>query len=55
MMAAPLASWTLGHLLVEQPLLFEYAVHLGRSLRSLQLLPIQHLLLQFFDGLKNEG
>ena len=32
----------------EQPLLFEDAVHLGWSLRSLQLLPIQHLLLQFF-------
>lgn len=41
--------------LVEQPLLFEDAVHFSRSLRSLELLPIQHLLLQFFNGLSSSG
>lgn len=44
-----------GDLLLDQPLLFEDAVHFSRSLRSLELLPVQHLLLQFFNGLKNKG
>lgn len=37
--------------LVQQSLRFEDAIHLGGSLWSLQLLPVQHLLLQFFNGL----
>lgn len=44
-----------GDLLVQQPLLLEDAVYFRRSLRSLELLPVQHLLLQFFNGLKNKG
>lgn len=55
MMTVPLVSWSVGDLLVEEPLLLEDAVHFSRSLRSLELLPVQHLLLQLFNGLKNKG
>lgn len=41
--------------LLDQPLLFEDAVHFSRRLRSLELLPIQHLLLQLFNGLSSLG
>lgn len=41
--------------LVQQPLLLEDAVHFRRSQRSLELLPIQHLLLQLFNGLSSPG
>ena len=53
--AVSLACWTREHLLVHQALLLEDAVHLSGRLRALQLLPIQHFLLQFLDGLQNKS
>ena len=43
-----------GYLLVDQPLLFQDPVHFSRSLRSLELLSVQHVFLQLFNGLKNK-
>lgn len=44
-------QWELG----QQPLFPEEAVHLGRGMWSLQLLSIQHLLLQFLNRLSCPG